>query len=76
MKKLLLSALSILMLVGCAFKEQGTTIPHGQTQETEKKPIPDVRLLKQDKYDIIKLYATSSLNFEKHLKAFKEGKRN
>ena len=28
------------------FKEQGTTIPHGQTQETEKKPAPDVRLLK------------------------------
>ena len=40
MKKLLLSALSILMLAGCAFKEQGTTIPHGQIQETEKKPIP------------------------------------
>ena len=58
MKKLLLSALSILMLVGCAFKEQGTTIPHGQIQETEKKPIPDVRLLKQDKYDTIKLNAT------------------
>ena len=58
MKKLLLSALSILMLVGCAFKEQGTTIPHEQTQETEKKPVPDVRLLKQDKYDTIKLNAT------------------
>ena len=58
MKKLLLSALSILMLVGCAFKEQGTTIPHEQTQETEKKPLPDVRLLKQDKYDTIKLNAT------------------
>ena len=43
MKKLLLSTLSILMLVGCAFKEQGTTIPHEQTQETEKKPAPDVR---------------------------------
>ena len=46
------------MLVGCAFKEQGTTIPHEQTQETEKKQVPDVRLLKQDKYDTIKLNAT------------------
>ena len=58
MKKLLLSTLSILMLAGCAFKEQGTTIPHEQAQETEKKPLPDVRLLKQDKYDTIKLNAT------------------
>lgn len=58
MKKLLLSALSILMLAGCAIKEQGTTVPHEQTQETEKKPLPDVRLLKQDKYDTIKLNAT------------------
>lgn len=58
MKKLLLSALAILMLVGCAIKEQGTTIPHEQTQEIEKKPVPDVRLLKQDKYDTIKLNAT------------------
>lgn len=41
MKKLLLSTLSILMLAGCAFKEQGTTIPHEQTQETENSSKKD-----------------------------------